>query len=127
MQTLEEMSAWTLDDVVAHTKALLPPGARLAYGMDDSVWFARIERREEGLEQGWLVLWEDQGIDPRNVLLNAYGWVWGQIHSKAPTHSPWSRKHEFTVSKARVLSSEPDPEDLDENYLKSVYGLGHTK
>lgn len=122
MLTIEEMSAWTADDVQDQIRGMTPVGLVFSTGLENGVWFARFSDSATND-----TLWEDFGIDRRILLFNAYGWVWMRqvwTRHKSPStnDTPWVRRREITAAVAtRQGNHIPDPEDLDPDEVAAVY------
>ena len=115
---LEEMTAWSLDEIVGAIYTLVPkPWVFEHWQDDDYVFHARVKVKSS--EQS---LWEDTHADERLLLFNAYGWLWARNQPKLPPDDPWVRRRELTSSAvSRMALGIPDPEDLQPDEIKSVY------
>jgi len=123
MPTIEEMTAWSSDDIVAAISVSLPPGVQFDYGYDRDAgtWFIRFWQVKDSKKE---VLYEDWGWEQRITYLNGYGWVWARQRPPPPSISPWKpRQREVTPQavQRRAHARVPDPEDLDPNEIKAVY------
>lgn len=119
MLTIEEMSAWTADDVLDQIQGRVPEGLTFFTGLENGVWFVRFTRHDNLNE----VVWEDFGIDRRILLFNAYGWIW-MLQKQPSLHSPWVRRREITAASATRRANFgdiPDPEDLNPDEVAAVY------
>jgi hypothetical protein len=120
MPTIEEMSAWTLDELKVEIHQALPPGWSFNYGWNEDV-------------DGWATIhdetgktaWETAGVwDETLLLFNAYGWL--TTRNVEPKNPVWARRR-GVVPKPVVGQyslpgvSVPDPEDLDPAEIASVY------
>lgn len=116
---MEEMAAWSLDEIRDHIQRLLPEGHTFVSLASASTWLARIE------DPDGTRLWEKMGLDQRILLLDAFGWLWLQGHASPEPGTPWARKLTLEPQPvAKRSSRDPDPEDLDPEEVKAVYGLG---
>jgi hypothetical protein len=117
---LEELTAWTNNDIAAETRASLPPGWRFSYGLNrETGWWAKIANPEGDVQ------WEQSSVlDERLVLFAAYGWL--HFRDRKPQHPAWARRREV-VPKPRsgrltLPGTEvPDVPDLDPAEIRSVY------
>ena len=124
MPSLEEMSAWSLDDIEAAIHHDLPNGwtYQRGYDPDRAGWATVIDAEGK-------VVWETSQIpDERLLLFNVYGWL--LTRTATPRHPAWARRTGPTprpVVGQRFLPgiSIPDPEDIDPSEVQSVYGALH--
>lgn len=122
MLSVEEMSAWSLDEIQGEIRRLLPKDHQFRAGWDPEVlcWHTCFERFGE--EPDPVVVWEDWNSDERVSLLNAFGQLWAKQQPQLPPDSPWHRRQELTAEHVRQKALElADPEDLDPDEIKSVY------
>jgi hypothetical protein len=125
MPTLEEMTAWSLEEIRGEVKRLLTKGwsFSIVWDQEEQIWFAQIER-DPGEDEGPdpVVVWSGFGPDEKILLFNVYGWLWLKIQPKPQGASPWVRKRELTtVGVTRKALGIPDPEDVDPEEVLSVY------
>jgi hypothetical protein len=125
MPTIEEMTAWTHDELQAEVSALLPTGWRFRSGWDGTMllWTAAIERPDENGE--WITAWEDESPDERLLLFNAFGHLWLERQPKTASDSPWAVRQPVPrgpVTRPMGLPGVkvPDPEDLDPAEIDSL-------
>lgn len=137
MPTLEEMTAWTAEDIRAEILVALPKGLHFGKKADQESGFWVVEFWRVDPETGTkAVLWTETGADERIMLFNAYGWLWMQKRPKVPDHSPWkARQQELTPGALRERARQQavrgevasenrkvrDPEDLDPKEVQTVY------
>ncbi len=109
MPQLEEMTAWSLDEIEAEIRRLLPKGWRLNPVAAEGYWQLSIESPEDP----WHTEWLEQGVDRRILSLSAYGWLW--LRDTPTGTGRWSRRQDLTTAVVgqHVASRAPDPEDLD--------------
>ena len=124
MPTLEEMTAWSAEEIEGAIRCSLPAGFYFECGLDQEAgaWFARFWRPSESQRT---VLYQDWGIDQRLTYFNAYGWLWAQKQPKPPAHSLWARRREVTRETVQQRAFRgvrvPDPPDLDPEQIEAVY------
>ena len=138
MATLEEMTAWSLDEIEAEIVAALPPGLHFELKPDESGFWSVSFWRVSDTTKDKQVVWDDVGPDQRIMLFNAYGWLWLRQQPKPPEHSPWQPDRlEITSRVAKSMSRRilieggvgrgpsrgSDPEDLDPLEVLAVYEL----
>jgi len=122
--TLEEITAWSLDETRAEIAVRLPPGWHFEEkALPGGGLRAKIFRLSPSGDP--IVEWEHLHIDHRYVLLGAFGFLWTRNHRPDPT-SPWIRRHNPTrEAMARRVNAfrctVPDPEDVDPEEVKAVY------
>ena len=116
MPTLEEVSAWSLEEILAAIQALLPKGTQVQSLPNAGGWTVRIDTA------GTVVL-EGTGADQRLTALNIYGQLWVKSLPKPSEFSPWVRRRELTGAQVtrKVVHNISDPEDLDPSEVNSVY------
>lgn len=129
MLSIEEMSAWSVDEIALEIRAKLPDAMAFQSGFDSEagVWVVRFV--ELG-EKGERVSFEDWGPELRLLHLNAYGWLWQKTRPSPPASSPWVRRREVTHEAVRRTAKEmvADPGDLDPSEIQAVYGgMGQPK
>lgn len=110
MPTLEELTAWSLEEIEAEIRGRLPEGWRLNPVWIETGYWEYSLVRPEG--QDWKTEWNDQGVDRRILAYNAFAWLWLK---DTPTTGRWSRRQELTtaVVSQHVADRIPDPEDLN--------------
>lgn len=121
MPSYAEMTAWSLDEVRGQLREALPEGWKVERGDDAGHLWLRLLRPEG---EGWAVEWDNYHFDERTLLLDAYCWLWLQTQPQPTRLSNWGRRQGELTSRGvtrRVLSSLPDPEDLDPDEILSVY------
>ena len=111
MPTLEEITAWSLDEIEAEIERRLPQGWRLnPTWAEAGYWDYSLESPTTA---EWKVEWLDQGVDRKILALNAFGWLWFKNQPPSPT-SRWNRRQELTrEAVTQKAQTAPDPEDLD--------------
>jgi len=120
--SIQEISAWSLDEIRGEIERLLPEDWQFRDGWDQNTlcWFVCFERFGEAPDP--VLIWEDSTSDHRINLLNAFGHLWTKLQPKPQPDSPWSRQQELTAEHVRQKALElADPEDLDPDEIKSVY------
>lgn len=117
---LEELTAWSNENIAAETQASLPPGWRFSYGLDrEAGWWAKIVNAEGDVQ------WEQSYVlDERLVLFAAYGWL--NLRDCKPQHPAWARRRELfpkpRTGKLTLPGTEvPDVPDLDPAEIQAVY------
>ncbi len=118
-----EMTAWSLDEVRAHLRRVLPSGWKFEQGEAEEFLWAQI------LDENGGAIWDHVHMDERLLLLDAFCWLYFRPQPK-PENSVWSeRRAELTRRGVmqKVLESVPDPEDLNPEEVRSVYGLDRKK
>jgi len=114
---LEEMTAWSIDEIVAAIYTLVPREWYFDRWDDDHGLHARVVANETGE-----VMWDDTHADERLLLFNAYGWLWARNQPKLAPDDPWNRRRELTsAAVSRMAMRIPDPEDLQPDEIRSVY------
>ena len=122
MATLEEMTAWSTDEIRGEVRKLLPSSWKLSLRPDTSgYWRIWIEEDQK-------IIWEATETDERRALFEAYGYLWMKQRPLREVDSPWVRRSPmFDPPRRSVSDSSPDPEDLDPDEVESVYrSLGKT-
>jgi hypothetical protein len=122
MPSLAELAVWSLDDIRSEIIRMLPPGTSFR------------ERREGRLLHGFFIktldpeappLWTDNQVDPRLLLLNAFGWLLSRSHK--PTRPAWRPRSNTARPVVRPpIPQVSDPADLDPAHIRSVYEKGTT-
>ena len=131
MPTVEEMTAWTCEEIETAIRVALPPGIQFDCGYDREAgtWFVCFWRQQPDGKK--YILFQDWGFEQRITYFNGYGWVWARQQPKPPVHSPWQPRRQ-EVAPPRVhpqVSTAPDPEDLNPDEIQAVYAdfRGHPK
>lgn len=125
MPSVEEMTAWTTEDIEAEIRVSLPKNWQFEHGCSETGGWAII-RDEEGETK-----WETAMVpDERLLLFNAYGWL--ITRSAVPRLPAWARrKGEIPKPLVGHFSlpgvSVPDPEDLDPAEVAAVYDKLHRR
>ena len=124
MTTLEEVTAWSLDEIRAGIALRLPEG-----------WSFEEKAHPEGTLRAWIfstspdgtpvVEWQDTHIDPKFLLLGAFGFLWLRGNRPHPD-SPWIRRHNptreaMTRQVNTLRCAVPDPPDVDPEEVLAVY------
>lgn len=126
MPTLEEVTAWSNDQLEAELKAALPSGLIMTYGWDalEGYWQLTLYRLNPAGER--VVEIDEINMDGRLALLNVYGQFW-LSHGTPAKDSPWIRRHgelsrELITRKVSTVGvNVPDPEDLDPTEIDNMY------
>ncbi len=120
MPTPEEVSAWSFEEILAETQALLPKGsAAEVRHHSGGYWVAFVER---STPEGKVVDGEEENPDRRLAPLNLYGKVWLGSLPTPGGGSPWVRRRELNrEAVTRMATGIADPEDLDPAEVASVY------
>jgi hypothetical protein len=117
--TLEEVTAWSLDDIREGIRVLMPEG----WVFEERSQHVRLMCP---LEKGFKVEWEHFHIDPKYLLLGAYGHLWLRQHKPSPD-SPWVRRNNPSREAVtrqvarRTPCCIPDPADVDPAEVEAVY------
>jgi len=112
MYELEEMSAWTPDEVLVKIRENIPSGWGFHYGIStEDNWVYAIVKDSEGVE----LFSETQG-DPKILFLDLLGWL--MLRGQKAQHPAWQRRSgEVNPNKRETRqpksSTEPEPADLD--------------
>jgi hypothetical protein len=121
MPTLEEVSKWSVEQIRVQIHAILPPGWVFDLQPFPDHWKAAF-RTEDGTE-----VWAEAHWNLQYILLGAYGWLW--LRREPPKGHPAWR-----VQPPRVLvpvhpggQQGQNLEDLDPQYLASVYAEHHRR
>jgi hypothetical protein len=123
MPSIEEISAWSVQDILSEIQRLLPEGFRFTEAAKEGWCIASVQQTVAESPEA-KVLWSDSGPDRRLLLLNAFGWIW--LRGQTPKHPAWRprpggqpvRRHPAPFPKV------PDPPDLDPAEIRSVYEKG---
>jgi len=114
--SLEETRTWTADDVCDRIRSVLPPGWQLERALKDG-WHSLLVRDAEGVQQ-----WFGEHPDPKLVGLDALGWLKLRGYRvKNPAWKPREQEVPHYQPQGVVLSSQPDPADLDPDEINAVY------
>jgi len=118
--TPEEASTWTTKDVLVQIKAYLPSGWGFEYTHDlPSGWYSAYLRDGEPDSPK---PWSGEHLDPKILFLDALGWL--AVRGQKVKHPVWSRKGEVPLyhpTPIPVVSTAPDPADLDPDEVEAVY------
>ena len=129
MPTIEEMTAWTIDDIQSEIAQILPSGWAFDFDFDPDSggWWAKFvvgSGDQEQTAREWFNCPEQ-----RLLLLNAYGWLVSR--DAKPRHPMWARR--TTQIPKPIIGqrhlpgiSVPDPEDIDPSEVQLVYRDPHT-
>ena len=122
MPSIQEVTAWSLDEIQEELQKALPKEWKTERGEDEGHLWIRILRPEG---DGWVLEWDNFHFDEKVLLLDAFYWLWFRTQPRpAEGTSVWSRRrgelNQRTVTQ-RVLASVPDPEDLDPLEVQAVY------
>jgi hypothetical protein len=134
--SIEEVMAWSLSEIKDGIRLLLPKDWRFDHTLRDDMWHeVRIlEPVSGGPDDNSLredrVVWSDTSPDEKLVLYGAYGFLLARRHRPRPD-SPWVRRPNAVRDAFRrkalqrfgaKFGTVPDPEDLDPEWIRSVYG-----
>ena len=116
MPSIEQISTWTIQEIVQEIGRILPAGQALVEAVTDGWHVATIERSEDAT-----VLWTDRNADRKLVLLNAFGWLW--LHNQKPKHPAWKPREGNRPARPHPTRGPrvADPADLDPDEIRSVY------
>ncbi len=116
MPTFAEIAHWSVDDVNAQILGLLPAGWKFDLQTLTDGWRAAYQA-ETGAE-----VWAEEHYELRLLLLSAYGWLY-QRRNPARVHPAWVAHPSRPLAPVlRTSPGIPDPEDLDPEHIRSVYG-----
>lgn len=118
----EDKSLWTEDRLQDEITHLLPQDTVLAADFENSVWVLRLMKMVvSGENSHGKTLWTVEHFDKKYALFEAYKRL---APKPAVAHGIWSpnkvRPTPETVTHS-VVSKEPDPEDVDPEWIASVY------
>jgi hypothetical protein len=117
MPTINEIASWTLEEIRIEILKILPAG-----------WSFREGREERWVQAAFFKTgspetppyWSDTHMDPRLLLLNAFGWLW--VRCQKPKHPVWRPRSAPSRVVARpTIPQVPDPSDLDPQRIRQVY------
>lgn len=119
--SIEEMSTWSVNDVLTNVRMSLPDGWSLDVKHNDrSKVFSCIVRDDKDAQA-----WTEEHSDLRLMLFDLYGWL---VVRLAPAVSPmWNRPRQAMpkIVEGEIsldgASSAPDPEDLDPDVIRRLY------
>lgn len=117
MPTLEEITAWSQEEIEAEIRRRLPSGWRQnPVWAEGGYWDYTLE---SPTADGWNVEWLNQGVDRRLLALSAFGWLWLKDQ---PRQDRWHRRQELTREAVtqKVADLVPDPEDLDPEAIEHL-------
>ena len=118
MPSIEEIGAWSLDEIRGEIVKIIPAGWSFQEGREDRWFHVSFIKTGEPEEPPF---WSDKHTDPRLLLLNAFGWLWTR-HQK-PTHPKWRPRDPTTRPAIRPpIPQVSDPPDLDPKEIQKVYG-----
>jgi len=121
MLTVEEITAWTTEEILAEIRERLPKGwlAECSWSNEKGYWTVQVFKPNE---EGQLVVeQEESNMDERLALLNTFGAFWFKSLPSPASDSPWIRRSEVTVqSVTRKATQSPDPEDLDPQEIQDI-------
>jgi hypothetical protein len=114
MPSVEEISAWSVDELITEIKVLLPSDQALSIEPQSGYWVVRVIKDEELIQ-------EETNLDQRLALLNVFGSLWAS--SGVSEDSPWCRKRELPRSSIpeSSLYDASDPEDLNPDEIQAFY------
>lgn len=118
----EDKSQWTEERLQEEITSRLSNGTYLTTDFENSVWVLRLIREEQELDRSREdVVWTVEHFDKKYALFEAYKRL---APRPAVAHDIWSpnkpRPTPETVTRS-VVSKEPDPEDVDPEWIASVY------
>jgi hypothetical protein len=115
MFTVEEITAWSIDELITEIRVLLPPGVALTVDSQPGYFVVRLTNAEGSLVQ------EEVNPDQRLALLNIFGCLWST--PSVSDDSPWRRRREFPRRPIDMANRQdvPDPEDLNPDEVQSLY------
>jgi len=114
--TPEETKTWTAEDVFYRIRSVLPAGWKLERTLEEGWHYVKV-LDAEGAEQ-----WAGEHLDPKLAGLDALGWL--KLRGHRVENPAWApREHEVPHYRppGAVVSSQPDPEDLDPAEIDAVY------
>jgi hypothetical protein len=118
MPQIEEISSWSIQEILDEIQRLLPEGTRFVEAAKQGWCLASVQQVVG--ETDPKVLWSDGGPDRRLLLLNAFGWVW--LHDQKPKHPAWRPRPGGRPARRHPSPSKvADPPDLDPDEIRSVY------
>ena len=114
MLTVEEITAWSVDELSTEIRVLLPPDIEFVLNFQEGYFVASLVNKLDGTR-----IFEEAHPDQRLVLLNTFGHLWSR--PSVSTNTPWCRKGEIPRKVVQTTCSLPDPEDLDPSEIQSLY------
>lgn len=122
MPSLEQISAWTIPEIIEEIRKLLPEGHVLVEGIREGWHAATIQHGSPEPH----VLWSATHADRKHVLLNAFGWLW--LRGQKSRHPVWKPRNWAPMRRRPMTASRiPDPPDLDPAEIRAVYEREGTK
>jgi hypothetical protein len=130
MITVEEISAWAPAEILEEIRKAVPDATVTHQQSEEGFWETCVQQLDS--TGAPVVLVEDQSIDERLGLLNAFGAIWFSQLPSPPPDSPWVRRSEVTrvvvPAQARAGGTpSPDPEDLDPQQIQEIYRSHESK
>jgi len=114
--SLEETLTWTADDVFTRIRLVLPPGWKLERTLEEGWHYLKV-LDAEGVQQ-----WAGEHVDPKLAGLDALGWLKLRGYQvRNPVWQPREREVPHYQPSGVVVSSQPDPADLDPSEIDAVY------
>lgn len=116
MIPLEEMAAWSLQEIESAIRRSLPPRWQFNKTQNQGIFVVAF-LNEEGAP-----VWEQERWDERLSLLDAFGWI--SLRGHEPLSEVWSRRRVDAPSRPASLRTQPlppDPEDLVPSEIERVY------
>jgi hypothetical protein len=124
MPQIEEISSWSIQEILDEIQRLLPEGTRFVEAAKQGWYLASVQQVVPDVPNlpEPKVLWSDGGPDRRLLLLNAFGWIW--LHDQKPKHPAWRPRSGGRPARRHPTGPFPkiaDPPDLDPEEIRSVY------
>lgn len=125
MPSIEQISTWTIPEILQEIRARLTEGCTFVEGTKEGWYIATVQQTVANAEVK--VLWSESGADRKILLLNAFGWLW--LRDQQPKRPAWRpRTGEGPSRPTRgPLVNVPDPPDLDPAEIRAVYQKGPPK
>ncbi len=121
MPSIEEISSWTIQEIIQEVVRLLPARQALVEARNEGWHVATIQ--ETAADAETKILWTDRNADRKLVLLNAFGWLW--LRNQKPHHPAWKPRDGGRPMRRPVHSAKvADPADLDPAEIRAVYEKG---
>lgn len=116
MFTAEEITAWSIDELVTEIQVLLPPEVVLDETSQDGYFVARLVNKANSA-----IVCVEESFDRKLALLNIFGILWAK--SEVRKETPWQRRRDFPRSSQSVTLGlgVPDPGDLDPDEVLSLH------